>query len=381
MNKIWMIFQNSMRRSKMILIGALICGLLLCLLYSLIGSMVDHNQSSIPIGIYDKDKTVSSKEFVQYLRGDLKMTVHSEETIDTLNKDLIEKKISAIVEIPSGFEAGLIKQKERPLEIYYTDDYKNSAFINGYLNTYVDSAKTLALAADGSSKTYHRLLRDNKNQKASVTVSSADKDAKIKVVEKNGIDVTIGFFLMVSFIMALGFSSMIFTDRKEGTFSRIKIASVSTPQYMVGMCLSSIVSSMFLILPFLLFVGAKGMHIDLSIGVICFLCTIYALIVVGFSLFVAMIINTKNAIMAGIVGFTTVTCILGGAFFPLDYSPAFLQQLARITPQFWFMDTIDILLNHPNEDWWFNAMILLLFAVLFFVLAGVRFAAARPQTQ
>ena len=111
------------------------------------------------------------------------------------------------------------------------------------------------------------------------------------------------------------------------------------------------------------------------------LCLLYSLIVVAISLFIAMLLNSKNSIMAALVGFTTVTCILGGAFFPLDYSPEFMQQLALITPQYWFMDSMRVLLDDPNGVWWINGVILAMFAVLFFVLAGTRFASTKPQVQ
>lgn len=365
----------------MLIIISLICGLLLCGLNIMINNMMDNQISSISIGLYDKDDSVSSAELKRYMEDELNMDVVLESDIDYLNSELIEKHISAIIEVPEGFEKNILDGKTRPLEMTYADDYENSVFLEGYLTSYVDSVEMLALPAEGNSTKYYKLIDENKSEKMNVKVESVDKDVKAKKAEKTGLDLTLGFFLMVSFILALGFSSMIFTDRVEGTFNRIRVTSVNTVQYVIGMCLSSIVCSMMIIIPFFIYLGIFGTVLDIPVMTMIFLCLVYSLIVVAISLFMAMLLNTKNSIMAAVVGFTTVTCILGGAFFPLDLSPEFMQQLAQITPQYWFMDSIRVLLDDPDGSWWMNGLILTMFAALFFVLTGARFASTKPRVQ
>jgi ABC-type multidrug transport system permease subunit len=66
--------------------------------------------------------------------------------------------------------------------------------------------------------------------------------------------------------------------------------------------------------------------------------------------------------------------MLGGAYFDIDTAPVFMQQLARFTPQYWFIEAINAAVKGENVNWGVDALIILLFALLFFILAGLKFA-------
>ncbi len=57
--------------------------------------------------------------------------------MDELNTQLIERSISAIIEMPAGFQSALLSGKAIPLEISFLDDYANDGILEtteeGYL--------------------------------------------------------------------------------------------------------------------------------------------------------------------------------------------------------------------------------------------------------
>jgi ABC-2 type transport system permease protein len=377
MIKIIKIFRNSIIRSKYLLILAVIFGIVLCSLYALIGSMLKDSISSIPVGVKDDNKSYLSKSFISYLEDDLNMEITQSPNRRTLDSDLVEKNISAIVVIPKNFDEAVINGDAEVLDVSYMGDYENQAFINGYLEGYIQSLKVISLAAGGDEVKFKELLKEQGINKINVKNIAIDDHIFNELMEENGLQLVFGFYLMLAFILALGFANLIFKDRKNGTFDRVRITSVNTVQYIIGMCISSVVCSLILLIPFCTYLVVKGSYIDIPVLPLYMISIMYSLIVVGLALMFAMWLNTNNSIIAAIVGVTTISCILGGAFFPLDYSPEFLQQLARITPQFWFMDTVDILVKGEDGSILANGAIMGMFALLFFVLAGVRFAGNR----
>ena len=109
------------------------------------------------------------------------------------------------------------------------------------------------------------------------------------------------------------------------------------------------------------------------------LCIAYALFIIAFSLVMGLYLPSKNSILAAIVGTSTITCLLGGAYFPLDTAPEFMQNAARFTPQFWFMDVVRNLQGGLEINWEFNLLIILMFAFLCFILSGIRFASSKAD--
>ena len=117
---------------------------------------------------------------------------------------------------------------------------------------------------------------------------------------------------------------------------------------------------------------------DIPIGVplwiVVFIMGLFSVFTVCFSLAISLAMKSKNAITSINIGFSTVGCILGGAYFPLDMSPKTLQDLARVLPQYWFMDAFRRLQADSTANIYPNIIILILFATLALLIGAVLFA-------
>lgn len=70
--------------------------------------------------------------------------------------------------------------------------------------------------------------------------------------------------------------------------------------------------------------------------------------------------------------------MLAGCFWPVEIMPKVLQKVANFLPQRWTLETLDQLQTaHPAGSLYLNYLILLAFALAFFLLAIYRFSRNR----
>ncbi len=373
MRKTLILLLNTLRRSRIFLLVALFGGGLMCLTYAGMSSLIGQMYEGIPIGFYPHEETAVTADLRSYLAGELGMQVTESTDTEILNTELVEKHIAAVVEVPPGFEAALLSGNAIPLQVSFLDDYANSAFVMGYLENYTASLATLALGANGNAGALESMMDALQSTMVPPDIQESDSDAHIAATQQNAFRQVIGFYLMFCFLLAFGLSTQLLDDRKKGLYARMKASSLRTVQYLAGTCVPNMLAAILLIAPFFVYVAATGQSTGMHIWQAALLCFIYALFVMAFGIVAAMYLSSRNALTAAIVGTATITCMLGGAYFPLSTSPQFLQQLARAMPQYWLMDAVYTLQADPTAGWLLHAGILSLFALLFFIVAGIRF--------
>ena len=371
--KIGLILLNTVRRSKIAFVLSLLGGMMLCLVFTAMSRATENMQARVNLGLYDRDNSAVSEDFKQFLHSSLGYELLELDDLDKLDTELVERHICGIVEVPQGFEAGLLANQPIPLKTTFLDDYANEAFTRGYLENYTATVYMLAGASGGDKQEFASLLDAVENHPIEVSmVDFPGKDLELDSQE-SGLLLTFGFFLMISFMAGIVFANLLQTDRTNGTYMRVKGSAVTSLEYITGIGLAGFFCALILVVPFLLFIGIKAPGIHLPLGPAIAFCLLYALFVVGMSLLAGLFLNTTSAINALMIGISTVGCLLGGAFFPIESSPLFLQKLARIMPQYWFMDGINRLISGSTQ-WVANAAIVGMFAVLCFLLAGIYFA-------
>ncbi len=373
MKKTFILFKTTLRRSLPILIIALLGGGLFCLIYNGMASLINQDYEGIPIGFYPHEETAVTADLRAYLQGELGMELTESADTEFLNTEMVERNIAAVVEVPKGFEAALLRGEGIPLEVSFLDDYENSAFVMSYLENYTAGLTTLALGAGGSAKTLERMMGGLGEAMMPVNTRKNDGDAQVAATQQNAFRQVLGFYLMFSFMLAFGLAGQLLEDRKKGLYMRMKATRLRTAQYLIGACAPSLLYAAALIAPFFVYMALAKQAIGLYLWQAVVLCLLYSLFVVAFAVLTSMYLNTRNALSAAIIGTATITCMLGGAYFPLESSPLFLQRLARATPQFWFVDAVYTLQSNPKANWLMNAGVIVLFALLFFILAGIRF--------
>lgn len=379
MNQFISIYLCGVKRSKSAIIMSAALGVFIILIFEMVKSMADSELTVLPIGLVDRDRSPASADFADYLETGLSMDVKDSDDMEAMKSDLLDRRIAAIAEIPAGFQDALIAGNEKPLNLIFLDDYANKAFIQGYADTWLASAGNIA-ETSGTEASFQNLLSEAKANEPPVKVNPFDSSQRKREAEKEGFNNLVGFYCMFVFMISAIISYSLSTDRSGGCYSRIRSSRVTVFGYTSSMWLLGISISLFMIIIPLAYMKVIGTWTGAPFPVITLMIALYTIFVVSFGLLMGMCLTGLNSVIAVIVGTATISSMLGGAYFSIDYAPPLFQKLAMITPQYWVYDALK---SYQNGDgvWFLPSVILMLMSLLCLLLTGVRFAGrsnARP---
>jgi ABC-2 type transport system permease protein len=366
------IFINAFRRSKKVILAALISGIMLIVLFNALSGMVDTSTLSggtINIGLVTEETNIISADLRRYLTEDLGMQISDETDPFELSYKMVDRRLSAIVTLPAGYQKDLLAGNTPTLNYSILSDYENGAFISIYLQNYAQNLHILAAGANGDETVFAELLNKSREQAAIITETVNDQPINYSVVFGQ----TIGFATMVLFVLAFGTSYQLYDDRVRGVYTRIRATGVRAIEYLLGMCSLAFIECVVMLLPIMLYVLILGIDIGSALWQTIVLLLLFILVVVGFLLIIGLFSGSVAAIASLTSIIVTITCMLGGSFFPLEYVPAFMREAGKITPQYWLNTAISSLQTDTDFNWALNAGILLLFAAVLFILSGVKF--------
>jgi ABC-2 type transport system permease protein len=254
------------------------------------------------------------------------------------------------------------------------DDYENAAFVQVYINNYLSSINILSKGAAGDAKAFDKLLADYAKTQISITHTSAKTIDKETFANETGFINSIGFYLMFIFSISILLSFMVLDDRLSGVYNRIQVTPVKPVQYIIGTGIFGLFLCFVQIGIYCGYIEVMNIETGVPMGVIVLLMLLFSIFTVCFSLAVAVVLKSKNAMSSMVIGFSTVGCILGGSYFPIDLAPKSLQNLARVLPQYWFMDAFRSLQSDITANIYPNLTILSLFSILSLLIGAVLFS-------
>ncbi len=375
MKNLIIITMANIKRNIFGVLLSLISAIALCAILFSMGTLVTNlTTASVSVGLLDYDKSVLSEDFKQYLTKELEFTLVEGFSYDELSMQLIDRDISIIIEIPEKLFAQTLNGDSAEITVTSLDDYENSAFVKAYINSYMSSIRILAAGAGNDAASFGELLNSTHKEEINLTRTSAAKIDLDMMKGKSGFINSIGFFLMFIFTISILVAFLIADDQMNGVFNRIQITPVKPIQYVIGTGLFGMLLCVIEVGIFSGFIYLKDIKTGVPVKIIVLLMVLYSLFTVCFSMLVALATKSKNAITAIIIGTSTVGCILGGAYFPLDMAPKTMQNMARILPQYWFMDAFRRLQENTLANIVPNIIILLLFILLSLLIGAVLFS-------
>jgi len=377
MNNFIALFKGGMSRTKGILIIAVFASIGIGLL-SIVGTNAMVTEASaLRLGFIDRDGSAVSADFARYLEEDLGVElVHSGNT-DEMNTLLVDKRISGLVEVPSGFQDALLSGRfDLPAELTFMGDYANEVFTRGYIDSYIQSLGVISLAAGGEDVALKTLLADAKANRVPVETLAKDDALFQTLKDKDVYRLMLASFLMLSFYMTICISSLLYSDRTQGTYRRIKTGCVTSVQYISSIAAIGIMLMLLINGPSLVLYGISGGDAGVPMAATVGLLAAYSLFVIAFGMFAGLVMPGFSGIIALVIATVTITSMLGGAFFPIDMAPAAFRAASHITPQFWVFEAVGAIQSGEGNPLG-AALIILLMAALLFVLSGIHFASNR----
>lgn len=370
MNNIVKIFCGTLRRLKIAIILALICGIAGITLYFPGRGTADAFMASekIDIAVIDNDKSELSECIKNYFSNKVNMNIVDEAKAEKYNDMLINTDISAIIEIPEGFQQSVLDGNIKKIISTTLDDYENATYVSVYIDGFMRSAETASVAAKGDKDTLLKILSTEDG--AELTTESAVVSSREAVYVQSGYYFSSGFLTMLVYGVGIFVTLAVMDDKTYGTYNRMRASSVTGMQYIIGTSMASSISSLLVMLPVLLFLIISGAEITFSIPYVLIANVLFALISTALAIFIALLVNEKSTIFMLSGCIAGLGSILGGAFFPITESAGPLKYISMLTPQFWFTDLVGGSTANPL----INITVLALYTVLLFLASAVIFS-------
>ncbi len=384
MNKILLIARNAVARSKIFVLLSILAGIVVCVVF-LAGKSIGMEFSAaeaIDIAVVDADDSDLSHHFSDYLRDRLGMHILDETDYDALTKVLIDMDLSVIIEVPEGFEASALAGDFQKLTLTTTNDYENTAFIQAYIDTYMQGISAASQTAKGDAQLFADILHSS-----SADVQPLAMESAVIVPDANsnpgGFRFAIGFYMMLVMAVAICVNFLVVTDKKQNTLDRMRVSSVGSLEYVLGTVLSCVLICVPTAVIPLAFIGISGDSIGISFPLAIVYFMLFLLFAVGFALVTSLLFNSMETILPIMIGFASIGCILGGAWFPIDNSIGALHLVSYLMPQYWIMNYIDSVQGNDIVSLTADTSaltcvgILVLFTVLMYLTAAVFYGKKR----
>lgn len=375
MRNLLLVLKNYIRRSLVLIPGVFVLTALLAVAY--FGGKhagINDTADAIPVGVIDYDHSHVSEDMLHYMEERLHMEVMTAEgadAFDRLTAELLDCRISVILELPEGMEEQLLLGEAPEIAMTSLDDYANSAFTENYLENYLQRTAMLARAAGGDSKRFLLLLEQAGEEALKIGVKDGSRANLQKTRDENGIALLTGFFIFLSFGFSVFMGMLVLEDKKNGTFQRMQISNVKPAAYVAGIALGNFCISMWIVAGVLLFLWLAKPVTDIPLWLLGVMFSEWIVFSIGFQLMAAFLIKSNFVLITICIGFVSIANILGGAYFPLGDNV--LKRFSALAPQYYMMDTIYGLQTDPAYAFGRNLWVLFLMAVLVYLIAGVAF--------
>ena len=227
MNNIRTVFFGMLKRLKYALVIALLVGAGSIGLYYCgrpIANVFSVNDK-IDIALTDNDKSELSAMLKSYLSDRINMNI-IEDGKEKFNDKLINRDVSAIIEIPQDFEKNVIGGKDVKIKSTTLDDYENGAYISVYIEGFMRSVNIAANAAKGDAELFSRIMNsdaaDTKLTKENAVISDREDE-----YVSAGFKFSEGFMIMLVTAIGIFITLAVMEDRQYGTYSRMAVSSVT----------------------------------------------------------------------------------------------------------------------------------------------------------
>lgn len=369
MNNIINIFFSMLRRLKLALVIALLAGLASIALYYCGRPIADlfSVKEKIDIAVTDNDNSELSAKLKSYLSDKMNMNIIEDEQ-EKFNDKLINRDVSAIIEIPQNFEADVASGKDVKIKSTTLDDYENGAYISVYIEGFMRSVDVASNAANGDLQLLLKIM-NSKVADTELTVKNAVVSDRENEYVAAGFTFSEGFMIMLVTAIGMFITLAVMDDRQYGTYSRMAISSVTGIQYIIGTLGASVLISLIslIILPLYLLVTGAQMNADYPLVFITVI--IYSLFNSALSIMLAQLISSKQALATLSGCITSIGALLGGAWFPIDETAGVLKYLSYITPQYWYVDFMSGEAEQPA----INICVLILYTLLIMLASAALF--------
>ncbi len=335
------------------------------ILLVIFGYAINFDVHHIKMFVYDQDKTVDSREFVNRLTSsnyfDIEGYLNSEKEI----RGVLDKGDAQVVLVfPREFSKDIHSGRDAQVQILVEGVNANTAsIVSNYMN--------VATASFSHNITSKILARKGRKANLPLDVESrfwfnADLNSTRYLIPG-----LISMILIITAVVSISLSLV--REKERGTIEQINVSPLSSMELLVGKTIpytviSLVIAAIILVAGYFLF----GVAIKGSLILLFFSTFIFLFAALNLGIFVSAISDSQQvAFQISTMVSLLPTFILSGFVFPIESMPPVIQILTNITPAKFFIIILRaILLKGVGlSAFWPQLVYLLLFAAFFLGLA------------
>ena len=335
--------------------------------------------------------TTQEADFALSYRAITAMTEGDEVSIDGMNYEdataAVESgDISGFVVFPPDFSERFLAGETAALEVIVGDEVQPSdeAALRGFAqeiaSRFSEARATLsAVVALGSPQEAAAAMEDLLSDASGPAVGvQVDQIGEIAPFNTSNF-VLPGYLTMFVFFTAAMGAEALARERQTHTLERLMANGVRRESMIVGKFFAGAIIGVVQVIVMWV-VGALAFNIDMGASpvAVIVISLLMVLAAAAFGVLLASFVgNVRTASAAGVLT-SLVLAPVGGSWWPLFITPAFMQSLAKLTPHGWANDALNRLMLFGAEfgDVVPSMVALLVFAVLFLSAALWRFRLA-----
>ncbi|MEC0240997.1 ABC transporter permease [Paenibacillus dokdonensis] len=371
-NDIWFLVRMTMlttfrkRGNLLLYFGLPIVGVL-------VASMLYGSQSTpdLRVGVVNEDgNQVIAADTIRFVQG-LSHVKLVNTTKEDLKKSIAASKLDTGIILDAGYSSSVLKGKAEHISIESVKGAQVTAYIKSMLYGYIDNVTAMGTIAAGDTGKFQQLYDAYQVGQFKLTAESVNDKSSGQQMSYQ----SIGFLIMFMMTSAVNLSQLILKNRENRTYFRILTSPISSRTYVLSNVIVNLIVMIIQITVALFFMKVV-FRIDagIPVGEMVFILGLFALVSVSISL--AIVSFSKSTAAAGALQnlIVTPTCLISGCFFPRSIMPEALRKLSDFMPQNWVLESLGKLqAGEALSSIGFNIVILLAFAVVFFLLATYKF--------
>jgi ABC-2 type transport system permease protein len=329
------------------------------------GYAINFDVHHIKLVVYDQDKSVNTREFVDRLTSsnyfDLIGYIDSENQIREV---LDDARAQLVLVFPQDFSQNLFSGKEAKIQILVEGiDANTASVISNYMNA--------ATATYNYKITKEALAIRGRQQYVPINLEprfwfNPDLNSTLYLIPG-----LISMILIMTAVISIAMS--IVKEKERGTMEQINVSPLSSFELLLGKTIpysiiALLIASMILFAGHILFgVAVKGNYLLLFISTLIFLFACLNLGILISSISESQQVAFQISAMVSLLP----SFLLSGFVFPIESMPPVIQILTNITPvKFYIIILRDILLKGVGiEAFWLQLIYLLIFTGFFLGLA------------
>ena len=328
--------------------------------------------NAMRVALIDHDDTLLSRMVIEAVAPVATFVEVEEEEITSA---LVDGRIEYALVMPAGMQQQVIAGGRARVDAYSLQGVEMTRTVRSAADAVLSAAHNVARVVDGERDAFVAAMEGVRGGRFAVqTETYRSERGALGASEAAGLSQLMGLLTMTMLFLAMTTCLMFLSDIEKGTFHRTLAGPLSVRRYMLetnaaffcATVLQAVAGALVLAMVF----PQLSAEAVFSAGAIL---TAFAMVAVSFTLAVANTMKTVRRTGIATNFLIMPMVMLGGAFWPFEIMPDYLQRVGTFSPTRWATSaTAAVLSGAPFTEIVPHLGVLVLFAVVFQLLGSWR---------